>query len=67
MTIFFWAFYVSTYMLPKLLNRYLLTSNHQEETGLCIFNMGRTLYLGGMPDGSVPSVKGTFAPVDHSE
>ena len=44
-----------------------LTSNLQEETGLCIFNMGRTLYLGGMPAGSVPSVKGTFAPVDHSE
>ncbi|XP_063688119.1 uncharacterized protein LOC134821320 isoform X2 [Bolinopsis microptera] len=37
----------------------------QEEAGLCIFDMGTTIYLGGMPDGSVPSVKATFAPATN--
>ena len=34
---------------------------------MCWFNMGTNLYLGGMPDGSVGSVKATFGPADFSK
>ncbi|KAL5249854.1 hypothetical protein ACHWQZ_G015798 [Mnemiopsis leidyi] len=36
----------------------------QVETGECWFNMGTSLFLGGMPDSSVSSVKATFGPAD---